>query len=237
MYKILIANDDGITSEGLVRLARTAKKFGEVWVVAPESQRSAMSHYSTFWDGVDVWPVDFPVSDVHAFACSGTPADCVRLGAIAVVPGGPDRIFCGINIGYNIASDIQYSATVGAALEGAGLKIHTIAFSEEYDGLHEVTEKYIEQITSELIDSPLGKNEVWNVNFPGCPLSECKGILYDCKVSDDDFDIVGYNVTAKDGDKITYQVDYKRTWKGSEGTDLYAVVNKYVSVGKVKNIS
>ncbi|MCR4767583.1 MAG: 5'/3'-nucleotidase SurE [Saccharofermentans sp.] len=237
MRKILIANDDGINSEGLAMLAAAAKKFGEVWVVAPDSQRSAMSHYSTFWRGVDVWPSDFPVDGVHAYVCSGTPADCIRLGVIAVVPGGPDNVFCGINLGYNIASDIQYSATVGAAFEAAALKKHTIAFSKEYDGVNDVTEKYIEEIAARLLDEPLGHNEVWNVNFPGCPLSECKGVLYDCKLSEDDFDIIGYNVTAKDGDKITYQVDYNRTWEGSPGTDLYAVVNKYVSVGKVKNIS
>ena len=96
-------------------------------------------------------------------------------------------VFCGINCGFNIASDIQYSATVGAALEASNHHIHTIAFSESHEGTHEVTDKYIEQLAEELIDKPLGRNEIWNVNFPGCTLEECKGIRYDTVVSQDDF--------------------------------------------------
>ena len=237
MRKILVANDDGITSDGIVRLASLAKKFGEVWVVAPQKQYSAMSHAATFWDPIDVWPVDFPVEGVHAFATSGTPADCVSLGIAAIVPGGPDVVFCGINCGYNIASDIQYSATVGAALEAANHNVHTVAFSECHTGVHEVTDKYIERIASELIDKPLKRNEIWNVNFPGCPVDECQGIKYDCIVSQDDFYAGGYDVVAKNGDRISYQIDFKRNWEAAEGTDLSAIIGNYVSVGRVKNLS
>ncbi len=236
MRKILVANDDGIDSEGIARLAKLAKKFGEVWVVAPARQFSAMSHSATFWEPVDVWPVDFPVEGVHAYCTSGTPSDCVSVGLNCVVPGGPDVVFCGINAGYNIASDIQYSATVGAALEAANHRIHTIAFSESHIGNHEITDKYIEEIATKLIDMPLGKNEIWNVNFPDCSVEECKGIKYDCIVSQDDF-CVGYDLVSKDGDKISYKVNFERDWSGSEGTDLAAIIGNYVSVSKVKNYS
>lgn len=237
MRKILVANDDGITSEGLVRLAKLAKKFGEVWVVAPEIQYSAMSHAATFWKPVDIWPVDFPVEGVKAFATSGTPSDCVALGITVVVPGEPDRVFCGINCGFNIASDIQYSATVGAAMEAANHNVHTIAFSESHTGDHQITDKYIEQIAAELIDKPLGRNEIWNVNFPDCPLDECAGIRYDCKVSQDDFYAGGYDEVGRDGDRVSYQVNFDRNWDASDGTDLRAVIENCVSVGKVKNYS
>ena len=90
MRKILVSNDDGIDSEGLARLVKVGKKFGEVWVVAPSKQYSAMSHSATFWKPVDVWPVDFPVEGVHAFCTSGTPSDCVSIGLNEIVPGGPD---------------------------------------------------------------------------------------------------------------------------------------------------
>ena len=237
MKKILVSNDDGITSEALVRLAAVAKKFGEVWVVAPQRQFSANSHAANFWTPLDVWPVDFPVEGVHAYATSGTPSDCVAIGLTSVVPGGPDVVFCGINLGFNIASDIQYSATVGAALEAANHHIHTIAFSESHEGGHAVTDKYIEQIAAELIDKPLGRNEIWNVNFPNCSVEECKGIKYDTVVSQDDFYAGGYDVVAVDGDKISYIVNFGRNWDGTEGTDLKAIVDNYVSVGKVKNYS
>ena len=120
MRKILITNDDGIYSDGIIRLAQTAKEFGEVWVVAPESQRSAMSHSITLRHPIEAWNVDFPVEGVHAYACDGTPADCVRIGVLNIVPGKPDNVFSGINYGYNVASDIQYSATAGAASSAAG---------------------------------------------------------------------------------------------------------------------
>jgi 5'-nucleotidase len=237
MKKILVSNDDGIDSEGLARLARIAKKFGEVWVVAPQKQFSAMSHSATFWEPIDLWPVDFPVEGVHAYVTSGTPADCVSIGLCSVVPGGPDHVFCGINTGYNIASDIQYSATVGAAMEAANHNVHTIAFSESHTGHHEVTDKFIEQIAKELIDKPLGRNEIWNVNFPDCSVEECKGIRYDCKVSQDDFYAGGYEVVAVNGEKVSYQISFARNWEGTEGTDLNAIINGFVSVGKVKNYS
>jgi len=236
MRKILVSNDDGIDSEGLARLASVASKFGEVWVVAPAKQFSATSHSALFWDPIDVWPVkDFPVEGVHAFATSGTPSDCVCIGLSCVVPGGPDVVMTGINFGYNIASDIQYSATVGAAFEAANHGIHTIAFSESHEGIHETTDRYIEEIITELIDKPAVRNEIWNVNFPGCHLDECPGIKYGCKVSQDDFYAGGYDIVAQDGEKISYKVNLDRNWWGAEGTDLGAIVGNYVSVGKVRN--
>ena len=81
--RILITNDDGINSDGIVRLAKAAKEFGEVWVVAPETQRSAASHSITLHSTIDVYPSEeFPIAGVHAFFCSGTPGDCVRVGSL-----------------------------------------------------------------------------------------------------------------------------------------------------------
>ena len=93
MKKILITNDDGIISDGIVRLAETASHFGEVWVVAPDGQRSAVSHSVTLRHSFEAWETDFPVAGVRAFACSGTPADCVRIGVLNIVPGKPDHVF------------------------------------------------------------------------------------------------------------------------------------------------
>ena len=107
MRKILITNDDGIRADGIIRLARAAKKFGDVTVVAPRSQRSAMSHSITLRTYIDLEKVEFPVEGVEAYACSGTPADCVRIGCLNVIENGPDVVFSGINFGYNCATDLQ----------------------------------------------------------------------------------------------------------------------------------
>ena len=236
MKKILITNDDGIFADGIIRLAEAAKKFGEVWVVAPESQRSAASHSITLRGSFDAWRVDFPVEGVHAFASDGTPADCVRIGVLNIVPGKPDHVFSGINHGYNLASDIQYSATAGAAFEAAFQKIHAIAFSEDANEIHEVTDRYLSELIGELIEKPLDLWEIWNVNFPSCRLSECGGILRDRLVSTDDFYCDHYNETKVSGDRTTYTVEGVRCWEAEAGTDLRAVLDGFVSVGKARNI-
>ncbi|MCI5614632.1 MAG: 5'/3'-nucleotidase SurE [Agathobacter sp.] len=237
MKKILITNDDGIQSDGLIRLATMATELGEVWVVAPDGQRSAMSHSITLRDSFDAWEVEFPVAGVHAYACSGTPADCVRIGVLNIVPGKPDHVFSGINYGYNMASDLQYSATVGAAFEAAFQKIHTIAFSEGSSEVHEVTDRYLKEIAQELLEKPLGRNEIWNVNFPECTLEQCGGVLKDRAVSTDDFYKDSYHETKTSGGKVTYKVEGKRHFEAEEGTDLRAILDNYVSVGRAKNIS
>lgn len=237
MRKILITNDDGIDSDGIVRLARAAKDFGEVWVVAPDGQRSAMSHSITLRHSVEVWECDFPVPGVHAYACDGKPADCVRIGVLNIVPGKPDHIFSGINYGYNLATDLQYSATAGAAFEAAFQRIHTIAFSEDASEIHEVTDKYLKEIIADLLDKPLEINQIWNVNFPGCSVTECKGILYDRKVSTDNFYNDRYHETMVAPGRISYMVEGIRNDQALEGTDLKAIFEKYVSIGVATNIS
>lgn len=237
MRKILITNDDGINADGIIRLAQAATEFGEVWVVAPDSQRSAMSHSITLRHSVDAWKVDFPVPGVHAYACSGTPGDCVRIGSLNIVPGKPDHVFSGINYGFNAASDIQYSATAGAAFEAAFQGIHTIAFSEDACEIHEVTERYLKEIIAELLNKPLGVNQIWNVNFPGCQLAECNGILRDRKVSTDAFYVDRYIETTVSEDKVSYMVEGIRNYSALEGTDLKAIFDNYISIGIATNIS
>lgn len=237
MRKILITNDDGINANGIIRLAQAATEFGEVWVVAPDSQRSAMSHSITLRHSVDAWKIDFPVPGVHAYACSGTPGDYVRIGSLNIVPGKPDHVFSGINYGFNAASDIQYSATAGAAFEAAFQGIHTIAFSEDACEIHEVTDRYLKEIIAELLDKPLGVNQIWNVNFPGCKSAECNGILRNRKVSTDAFYVDRYIETTVLEEKISYMVEGIRNYTALEGTDLKAIFDNYISIGIATNIS
>jgi len=236
MKKILITNDDGINSDGIKRLAEAATKFGEVWVVAPDSQRSAMSHSITLRHPIEAWKVDFPVEGVHAFACDGTPADCVRIGVLNIVPGKPDHVFSGINYGFNTASDLQYSATAGAAFEAAFQKVHSIAFSEDAKDVHEVTDRYLVEIMEELLDKPLGANQIWNVNFPCCKLEECRGIMRDCTVSTAEFYADEYTETKISEDRVSYMVNGIRNHEAEEGSDLRAIFDNYVAIGIAKNL-
>lgn len=235
--RILITNDDGINSNGIIRLAKAAKQFGEVWVVAPESQRSAASHSITLHSHIDIYPYEFAVKDVHAFLCSGTPADCVRVGSLNVMPRKPDVVLSGINNGYNTATDIQYSATAGAAFEAAFQGYHAISFSEQADKLNEVSDYYLHDILVELMDQKLEYGHIFNVNFPGCPLPECKGILRNRKVSRGMFFRDTYNELEKlQNGGVRYMVHGEYNEDAEPDTDFRAVVDKYISIGIVNNI-
>ncbi|MCR4651598.1 MAG: 5'/3'-nucleotidase SurE [Lachnospiraceae bacterium] len=237
MKKILITNDDGIMAKGIIRLAEAAKEFGEVWIVAPETQRSATSHSITLRHHIDVYPHDFPVDGVRAFSCSGTPADCVRVGSLNVMPYKPDVLLSGINFGYNVATDIQYSATAGAAFEGSFQGLHSIALSEGISGIHEVTDAYLKELLGEAIDMKLGYGEIVNINFPDCPLSECKGIIRDTAVSVNSFYTDRYKVIEElDNGGKRYMVDGIHRRVHEQGTDYGAVLDNYISFGTVNNI-
>ena len=238
MRKILITNDDGIDAIGLKQLAEAAKKFGEVTVIAPDGQRSAASHSITLRESMYLYEVkDFGIEGVKAYKTSGSPADCVRFGIRNIVKDA-DIVFSGINCGYNIGSDIQYSATVGAAMEAATSNIPAIAFSQSFDndGPHDVTDKYLEAIIEELIDMPLEDNQIWNVNFPNVPLEDYKGILRDRKVARNSFFVDSYDeeIMPDGGLKLTVHGDINELT--DEGNDFKALLDGYISIGRVNNL-
>ncbi|MBR6391079.1 MAG: 5'/3'-nucleotidase SurE [Lachnospiraceae bacterium] len=237
MRKILITNDDGIDADGIIRLARAALDLGEVWVVAPIHQRSAASHSITLREPIDVYPHDFPVQGVHAYSCTGTPADCVRVGSLNVMPEKPDLVLSGINFGYNAATDIQYSATVGAAFEAAFQGYRAIAVSEHINGIHEVTDAYLAGLLAEYAEYPLDYGQVVNINFPGCTLDECRGIARNAKTSRSSFYHDHYNVlTELDNGGIRYMVEGDLNLESEPDTDFHSLIDNYVSVGIVNNV-
>ena len=235
--RILLTNDDGILSDGLIRLARAALRFGQVWVVAPDGQRSATSQSITLREPIHVWPAAFPVAGIRAFACDGTPADCVRLGCLKLLPEKPELLLSGINYGYNAASDIQYSATLGAAFEGAYQGCRSIALSEWAGPVHEVTDAWLLPMLEEALIQPLGSGQVLNINFPGCSLTDCKGVLRDRLVSRRAFYRDRYRLleTLPDG-RMAFRVDGIYNEDADEGTDFRALVDGYISVGLVNNV-
>ena len=256
-WKILITNDDGIDAKGLKRLAEAASKYGEVWVVAPDGQRSAASHSLTINDPLDVYPMDWGIEGIHAFSCTGLPADCVRIGSKYVMPEEPDVVFSGINNGFNAGADIQYSATVNAALDAALCGYPAIAFSEGFlndprssGNGHKVTDEYLPIILKALMDpdpegafggekiNTLKAGQVINVNFPDCAPEECKGIQWNCRAGIDTPYIDYYTVSAelpRSGKR--YTIHWIDRDHANEGTDLRALLDSYVAVGIVNNIS
>ena len=205
--------------------------------MAPSAQNSAVSHSITLRHSIEVHPHDFSVENVKAYSCSGTPGDCVRVGSLCIMDNKPDVVLSGINFGVNVASDIQYSATAGAAFEAEFQGCHAIAVSEAATDRHEVTDKFLFQILEELIYEPYVEGEIWNVNFPGCSLDECRGILRDRKVSRKAYFKDHYNLLKRFPDGgMELMVEGIHTPAEEKDTDYAAVLGNFISIGKVKNI-
>jgi 5'-nucleotidase len=126
MTRILVTNDDGVHSEGIRALADAVKHLGDIIVVAPIQEASAIGHALTLRRPLRVEPVHPGV-----YAVDGTPTDCVNIAITHVMKAKPDLIVSGINKGWNLGDDVTYSGTVAAALEGALLGIPSIAVSTQ----------------------------------------------------------------------------------------------------------
>src|SRR5512136_1812655 len=121
---ILVTNDDGIHSKGIIVLAKALQEIGNIFVVAPDSEQSAVAHSLTLHRPLRVEKIK-----KNFYAVDGTPADCIHLGVNTILRKRPRLIVSGINKGGNLADDIIYSGTVSAAFEGTLLGIPSFAIS------------------------------------------------------------------------------------------------------------
>ena len=129
--KLLVSNDDGIYSQGVVCLANTLARAGHsVAVVCPDRERSATGHALTLHKPLRVQRASAPFDrEIAAWACSGTPSDCIKLGLDELLDEPPDWVLSGINRGANLGSDVLYSGTVSAAMEGLMAGVNSLAIS------------------------------------------------------------------------------------------------------------
>lgn len=183
--KILLSNDDGYQAEGLKFLeSYFCQKGHDVYVVAPHIEQSGKSHSVTFQDSIRLY-AHFD----KTWVLEGTPADCVNLGLIGILPVKPDLVVSGINHGYNVGVDIIYSGTVAAARQGAIAGIPSIALSSgvvqanEIDiGApshyinYEIIESFLDKNLLSLIDAAKNRHII-NINFPNITTEQLKGSL------------------------------------------------------------
>lgn len=182
--RILLTNDDGIHSPGLLALARALARSGEVAVVAPERERSATGHAITLHKPLRATPTALPGLDVRAWATNGTPADCVVLGVLALLPWRPDLVISGINGEANIGSDLTYSGTVSGAMEGAIMGFPSLAVSvavfrragEVREVHYDVAADVAARLVARLGQQRLPGEVVLNVNVPNRPRGALRGL-------------------------------------------------------------
>jgi len=223
---ILLSNDDGYLAQGLVALADGLRLVADISVVAPDKNRSAASNSLTL-----EMPLRAQQMDNGFIKVDGTPTDCVHLAITGLLETEPDMVFAGINHGANLGDDVLYSGTVAAATEGRFLGLPAIAISmvSSDPQYFETAVKVAGIILQRLLEQPLAKDILLNINVPDLPWSEIKG-----------FQSTRLGQRHKAEPVIKAQDPRGRTiyWVGppgaeqdaGPGTDFYAVSLGYVSV-------
>lgn len=218
--KILIINDDGIYSPGILALAEVASEFGEVKVLAPNMEQSSMSHAITSSRPLSY--IRTPVKNFEAFRVNGTPADCAALGTYL----WPDTevVLSGINLGLNIGSSIWHSGTLAAAKQAVLLGYRGIAFSTDIsDENFDINQQkpFVKHSLKILLEENM---ELINVNFPHNP----KGFLW-CKQSLRHYD--GVMVPGEDPrGRKHYWFTVVPVEATEKGTDRWAIEHGWVSI-------
>ena len=227
--RILLTNDDGIQGEGLWALAHEIKNRGqEVVIAAPFNQQSGMSHALRFANEIEYKRFDNP--DCEAWAFDGTPTDCVKIYLEALSDKNFDAVISGINDGANLATDVLYSGTVGAALEGFLHAIPSLAVSRDknsvidFESSAKVTTDYLEKILS-VVHEPF----LHNLNIPKNFRND-KPEFVSTRLGKRDY-INAFTSRTDDEGRAYFRIGGKICdLDAGEGTDIHAVNQGFVSV-------
>lgn len=231
---ILVTNDDGITAPGLRSLVKFMKEIGEVIVVAPDSPQSGMGHAITLDSTLysKKMKIDLEHGAEEEYSCSGTPADCVKLGLQELLSKKPDICISGINHGANSSINVIYSGTMSAAIEAGIEGIPAIGFSLcdfSWEADFEQAKDYIIKIVREALTNGIPQGVVLNVNIPKLKTEDISGIKI-CRQAranwKEKFD-KRTNPMGKDYYWLTG--DFILLDKG-EDTDEWALANGYISI-------
>ena len=231
--RILLVNDDGIHAPGLGVLEEIARELSDdIWIVAPDVERSGASRALTLTDPIRVRKIDD-----RRYSCSGTPTDCVLLGVLDLVKGKkPDLILSGVNRGQNLAEDVTVSGTVAGAVQGMQMGIPSIALSQTIDYDHgkecdwTISKQTGAEVVKRLLKHKWSSKTVMNVNFPD--------FLKDGRLAieathqgarDEDVNHVDRRADLRGNDYYWLGYNNKQLTP-EEGSDLRAVMDGKVSV-------
>lgn len=231
---ILITNDDGVFAPGIRALIEVARKYGEIYVVAPDKGQSGMGHAITINSTIRLNKIDN--DEFVEYSCSGTPVDCVKLGGNKILPRKPDLILSGINHGSNSSISVIYSGTMSAAVEGAIEGIPSIGFSlcsYRYDVDYTAVKHYVAKLIEYVLQNSLPKGTCLNVNFPETQSEPIKGIKL-CRQAKaiwiEEFD----ERMDPSGRPYYWLTGHLQNPDLAEDTDEFALKNNYVSVVPVQ---
>lgn len=228
--KILITNDDGINAIGIIALAKEISKKHEIIVVAPREQKSASSHSISIHNPIKIREEKLD-ENFKAYSLVGTPADCTQAG-LSLLGGDIDIVISGINRGLNCGTDILYSGTVSAAVEGAIYSVPSIAISMDVDWSKEDEDyskaaKWISKILDVAEKGYLKENVVLNVNVPNINEEDIKGLKV-CRLGKSTYK-TNYILVEENEDKV-YVTKGTRNDILEDDSDLYFLSQGYVTL-------
>jgi 5'-nucleotidase len=235
--RILITNDDGIHSHGITVLEHIARALSDdVWVVAPETDQSGVSHSLSLND-----PLRLRQISQRHYAVKGTPTDCVIMGIRHILKDQrPDLVLSGVNHGQNVAEDVTYSGTIAGAMEGTILGVRSIALSQAYgpagrDNIHwECAQAHAPDIIRRVLDLGFPKNTLVNLNFPNCPPEEVVGTASTVQGQRNQ-ELLRVDERADGRSKPYFWIAFARgKITPEEGTDLQALADKRISITPIK---
>jgi 5'-nucleotidase len=224
MIRILVTNDDGYRSEGIQALAAALRGIGDVTIVAPVDEKSAIGHALTLRH-----PLRLERIGDGIYGVDGTPTDCVNIAITQVFKGLPDFVVSGINKGYNLGDDVTYSGTVSGALEGALLGVPSIAVSlrstrGDYDFSHAA--RAAATLADAMLKRPLPVRTFLNINVPkGAP----KGYRVTVQAKRNHVTSVAERHDPK-GRPYYWIEEGQNDWEPHDRSDYQAVRDGYVSV-------
>ena len=224
MPRILVTNDDGVHSEGIHALADALAPFGEVTIVAPTQEASAIGHALTLRR-----PLRLETVRPGVFAVDGTPTDCVNVAIAHVLHGKPDLIVSGINKGWNLGDDVTYSGTVSGALEGALLGIPSMAISTQSRG-NEFEFGPSARAAATIAEAVLGRGmpkfTLLNINVPFGPN---KGFRTTVQAKRNHVTVVSERVDPR-GRAYYWLEEGENHWEPHDRSDYQAVRDGYISI-------
>ena len=233
---ILVTNDDGITAPGIGALVEAMKTLGEVVVVAPDSPQSGMGHAITLNKPLRLQAMDI-FKGIKAFACSGTPVDCVKLAHDKVLDRIPDLCVSGINHGSNSSINIIYSGTMSAAVEASLEHIPSIGFSlldYSVEADFSAAKTYAITIAKQVLENGIPKDTLLNVNIPKLPLELIKGMRI-CRQASAKWEEEYVERLDPFGKKYYWLTGKFVNYDHGEDTDEWSLANGYVSVVPVQH--
>lgn len=232
--KVLLSNDDGIYAKGLRVLHRHLSIDNSTVVVAPDQERSAISHAISLEMPIRSRRVILNNGD-KAYAVSGTPADCIKLATIEIMDERPDIMISGINPGANTGILVNYSGTVAAAREATlyGIPAISVSIMAKLPKYYDQAAHFVERLAKKVVKNGLPKGTLLNVNIPNIPMNRIRGV----QISKQNMELLGEKMKKRlDPRKRPYYwhaVVSKKIQEGSE-SDVAAVAKNFIAITPIK---